>query len=113
MSHRNAQRSKQPEVIAIHIFRHQFIAVADVDRNRIVGHRPPQLHRKHRERFAQTERSPKILAEFEKSLRFLARRRDRSQKTALRQLPFSLRLEPGCRLDGRFNLRVLVFDFRG
>src|SRR6266852_6920323 len=111
LSNRNAQRGKQPEVVAIHILRHKFRTLADVDGNRIVGNRPPQLHRKHRERFAQAERSSQILAKLEKGLCFLARRRDRTQKTALRQLPPPLRLEPGVRPDGRLSVCVLVFDF--
>ncbi len=111
LSNRNAQRGKQPEVVAIHILRHKFLTLADVDGNRIVGNRPPQLHRKHRERFAQAERSSQILAKLEKGLCFLARRRDRTQKTALRQLPPPLRLEPGVRPDGRLSVCVLVFDF--
>ena len=112
MSHRDAQRSKQPEVIAIHIFRHQFVAMPDVDGNRIVGHRPTQLHRKHRKRFAQAERGSEVLAEFEKSLRFLACRCDRTEKTALRRPLLPLRLESCGRLDDRHRILVFVFDFR-
>jgi len=104
LSHRNAQRRKQPEIVAIHIFRHQFIAVADVDGNRVVGHRAAQFHRKYGKRFAQTERSPQVLAEFEQRLRFLPRRRDRTEKAALLRLPPSLRLETGVGLNGRFPI---------
>ncbi len=89
--------------------------MADVDGNRVVGHRAAQFHRKYGKRFAQTERSPQVLAEFEQRLRFLPRRRDRTEKAALLRLPPSLRLETGVGLNGRFPIpvRSLGLDFRG
>ena len=58
-------------------------AALHIDGDGIVGHQPPQLHREHRQGFAQAERSAQVLAQFEQGLRFLPRRRDRRTGTWL------------------------------
>jgi len=81
LSHRDAQRSKQPEVIAIHIFRHQFVAMPDVDGIASLGI-ARRSFTANTKAFRQAERGSEVLAEFEKSLRFLACRCDRTEKCA-------------------------------
>jgi len=50
---------EQPEVIAVHVFRHEFLAMADVDRDCVVGGQSAQLDRKYRQSFAKLSEAPK------------------------------------------------------
>ena len=80
---RNAQRREQTVVVAVHIFGNQFVFALDVDGDGVVGHHRLELDGEYRKRFAETERSTQILAQFEQRLRFLPSGGDGGQERGL------------------------------